>query len=126
MAATASRSPRLLACQLETGRTHQIRVHLAHIGHPLLGDAVYGPHFKTKASHLGPGARRPSPPSAARRCMPTFWLWNTPKPGKFCEWKSALPADLAVLQGDTASGAMTQDLQKSVAMPTGYSSHTGT
>src|SRR6202142_653156 len=44
----------LLACQLETGRTHQIRVHLAHIGHPLMGDAVYGPHFKTKASHLGP------------------------------------------------------------------------
>src|SRR6478672_12795617 len=38
----------LLACQLETGRTHQIRVHLAHIGHPLMGDSVYGPHFKTK------------------------------------------------------------------------------
>ena len=49
----------LLACQLETGRTHQIRVHLAHIGHPLLGDGVYGPHFKTKASHLGPKARPP-------------------------------------------------------------------
>ena len=48
----------LLACQLETGRTHQIRVHLAHIGHPLMGDAVYGPHFKTKSSHLGPAARR--------------------------------------------------------------------
>ena len=47
----------LLACQLETGRTHQIRVHLAHIGHPLLGDSVYGPHFKTKASHLGPGSQ---------------------------------------------------------------------
>ncbi len=29
-------------CRLETGRTHQIRVHMAHIGHPLLGDAVYG------------------------------------------------------------------------------------
>ena len=60
----------LLACQLETGRTHQIRVHLAHIGHPLLGDSVYGPHFKTKASHLGPRepgrARRPRAPSAAR------------------------------------------------------------
>ena len=29
-------------CQLETGRTHQIRVHMAHIGHPILGDCVYG------------------------------------------------------------------------------------
>ena len=29
-------------CRLETGRTHQIRVHMAHIGHPILGDSVYG------------------------------------------------------------------------------------
>lgn len=33
-------------CRLETGRTHQIRVHMAHIGHPLLGDEVYGPKEK--------------------------------------------------------------------------------
>ena len=32
----------LVCCRLETGRTHQIRVHMAHIGHPLLGDALYG------------------------------------------------------------------------------------
>ena len=52
----------LIACQLETGRTHQIRVHMASIGHPLLGDSVYGSGFKTKAALLGDprrvGARR--------------------------------------------------------------------
>ncbi|THD45557.1 MAG: RluA family pseudouridine synthase [Bradyrhizobium sp.] len=47
----------LILCRLETGRTHQIRVHLAHIGHPLLGDSVYGAGFKTKASRLPPAAQ---------------------------------------------------------------------
>ncbi|MBR1532613.1 MAG: RluA family pseudouridine synthase, partial [Eubacterium sp.] len=32
----------LVRCKLETGRTHQIRVHMAHIGHPLVGDSLYG------------------------------------------------------------------------------------
>jgi 23S rRNA pseudouridine1911/1915/1917 synthase len=36
----------LIKCQLETGRTHQIRVHMAHIGHPIIGDPVYGGHDK--------------------------------------------------------------------------------
>ena len=46
-----------LSCNLETGRTHQIRVHMAHIGHPVIGDPLYAKGFATKASKLGPEAR---------------------------------------------------------------------
>ncbi|WP_379066170.1 RluA family pseudouridine synthase [Mesorhizobium sp. UC22_110] len=42
----------LVECRLETGRTHQIRVHMAHIGHPLVGDPDYGLAFRTKANRL--------------------------------------------------------------------------
>ncbi|MDW6021814.1 RluA family pseudouridine synthase [Mesorhizobium sp. BAC0120] len=42
----------LLECRLETGRTHQIRVHMAHIGHPVIGDPDYGKAFRTKANRL--------------------------------------------------------------------------
>lgn len=42
----------LLECRLETGRTHQIRVHMAHIGHPVVGDPDYGKGFRTKANKL--------------------------------------------------------------------------
>ncbi|QPC85751.1 RluA family pseudouridine synthase [Mesorhizobium sp. NBSH29] len=39
-------------CRLETGRTHQIRVHMAHIGHPVIGDPDYGQALRTKANRL--------------------------------------------------------------------------
>ena len=42
----------LVECRLETGRTHQIRVHFAHIGHPLLGDDLYGSGYRTKLDRL--------------------------------------------------------------------------
>ena len=64
----------LVRCQLETGRTHQIRVHMAHIGHPLIGDATYGAGFKTKVAKLPrAGARALSRRWAARRCTRRRW-----------------------------------------------------
>ena len=47
----------LLRLELETGRTHQIRVHLAHIRHPVLGDPVYGTGFKASSRRLSDTAR---------------------------------------------------------------------
>ena len=88
----------LLACELETGRTHQIRVHLAHIGHPLMGDSVYGPHFKTKASHLGPQSQA-TLSALGRQALHAYLLVvEHPKTGAILEWKSDLPEDLAALR----------------------------
>jgi 23S rRNA pseudouridine1911/1915/1917 synthase len=88
----------LLACQLETGRTHQIRVHLAHIGHPLLGDSVYGPHFKTKASQLGPQSRAAL--AALDRQALHAWLLvlEHPRSGDVLHWESPLPEELLLLE----------------------------
>ena len=88
----------LLACQLETGRTHQIRVHLAHIGHPLLGDSVYGPHFKTKASHLGPQSQA-ALAGLGRQALHAYLLTlEHPQTGTILEWISDLPDDLSRLR----------------------------
>jgi 23S rRNA pseudouridine1911/1915/1917 synthase len=88
----------LLTCQLETGRTHQIRVHLAHIGHPLMGDAVYGPHFKTKASHLSHTGQT-ALAALGRQALHAYLLaLEHPKTGVILEWISNLPDDLTLLR----------------------------
>jgi 23S rRNA pseudouridine1911/1915/1917 synthase len=89
----------LLACQLETGRTHQIRVHLSHIDHPLMGDAVYGSHFKTKAGHLGPKAQA-ALSALGRQALHAYLLaLEHPRTGELLHWEAALPEDLLLLQG---------------------------
>ncbi|HKS18752.1 MAG TPA: RluA family pseudouridine synthase [Bradyrhizobium sp.] len=88
----------LLACQLETGRTHQIRVHLAHLGHPLMGDAVYGPHFKTKATHLAPKSRA-ALAALDRQALHAYLLaLEHPRSGEVLRWESPLPKDLLLLE----------------------------
>ncbi|TAK48952.1 MAG: RluA family pseudouridine synthase [Xanthobacteraceae bacterium] len=92
-----------LACHLETGRTHQIRVHLAHIGHPLLGDKVYGAGFKTKASQLGPEARQ-ALAGLHRQALHAYLLTlEHPITGEVMEWQSGWPADLAHLKAALAA-----------------------
>jgi 23S rRNA pseudouridine1911/1915/1917 synthase len=89
----------LFALKLETGRTHQIRVHLAHIGHPLLGDSVYGPHFKTKASQLGP-ASRAALTALGRQALHAYLLvLEHPKSREVLRWEAPLPEDLLSLRG---------------------------
>ncbi len=88
----------LLACRLETGRTHQIRVHLASIGHPLLGDDVYGPGFKTKMQHLAPEARA-ALEALGRQALHAYLLAvGHPVGGKQLRFRSELPDDLARLR----------------------------
>ncbi|MBL8574830.1 MAG: RluA family pseudouridine synthase [Hyphomicrobiaceae bacterium] len=90
----------LVACHLETGRTHQIRVHMAAMRHPLLGDADYGAGFNTKIPKLA--ARSPAAASALaalrRQALHAGLLaFEHPVGKKLMRFESELPADMAAL-----------------------------
>jgi 23S rRNA pseudouridine1911/1915/1917 synthase len=87
----------LLTCRLETGRTHQIRVHMAHLGHPLLGDATYGSGFKTK-ERLLPEAAQQALKSLNRQALHAVELgFAHPRTGEFMAFESPLPDDFEAL-----------------------------
>ena len=78
-------------CDLETGRTHQIRVHCAHAGHPLLGDPVYG-------SARGRRSSAPLPGGFARQALHAWQLGLVhPGTGRPMRWRADLPDDMAEL-----------------------------
>jgi 23S rRNA pseudouridine1911/1915/1917 synthase len=87
-----------LALELGTGRTHQIRVHMSHIGHPLLGDATYGAGFKTKASQLGEAAQAELV-RLGRQALHAYRLTlEHPESGEILEFETDWPEDLARLR----------------------------
>jgi len=87
----------LVECRLETGRTHQIRVHMAHIGHPLLGDQDYGQAFRTKANRL------PEPLQADVKAFPRQALharlleFRHPDTHMVMRFEAPLPRDMEAL-----------------------------
>ena len=90
----------LLRAHLHSGRTHQIRVHLASIGHPVMGDDTYG----------GGGGRRVAGLPPKRHFLHAAWLaFNHPVTGKPLDFRSPLPDDLRraldVIAGEHAQPA---------------------
>ncbi len=86
----------LVECALETGRTHQIRVHMTSIGHPLVGDQVYG----------GGTSRIPKGPEFHRQALHARRLGLVhPASGKPMLWRSSMPEDMAELIGTVRSEA---------------------
>jgi 23S rRNA pseudouridine1911/1915/1917 synthase len=82
-----------VACELETGRQHQIRIHLAEAGHPLLGETVYGRGIA--------GARS----AAARPMLHAATLgFRHPRSGQSMLWEEPPPADFAELLGRLRRG----------------------
>jgi 23S rRNA pseudouridine1911/1915/1917 synthase len=86
----------LLECRLATGRTHQIRVHLAHLGHPVIGDAVYGTRAGRSLARAGPVSGWLA--ASGRHALHAKLLGFThPVEQRHLEFDSPLPADLREL-----------------------------
>lgn len=86
-----------LRCRLETGRTHQIRVHMQHIGAPMVGDPVYGLRGIIPNQHITPTLRE-ALKAFHRQALHAVRLGLIhPASGEFMEWQAELPDDMKAL-----------------------------
>ena len=90
----------LVACKLETGRTHQIRVHMAHIGHPIVGDALYGRGRSWKKFRHHGDVLRAFPRQALHAAVLGL---RHPVTGKDLNFQQDLPYDMTILIAELRS-----------------------
>lgn len=83
----------LVECRLETGRTHQIRVHMSHIGHPLIGDQDYGKHFQTKENTLSDQTRQIVSDFKRQALHAAILGFEHPVTGKIHRFEAPIPED---------------------------------
>jgi 23S rRNA pseudouridine1911/1915/1917 synthase len=84
----------LIRLVLETGRTHQIRVHLTHIGHPVVGDPTYGAGFKTRLASVRANAKDAATALMRQALHAEQLQFEHPVTGKKLKFYSKLPSDL--------------------------------
>ncbi len=91
------RAASLVECRLETGRTHQIRVHMTHIGHPLVGDPVYGRARHRAAPELTPAARIIFDGFRRQALHAAVLGFDHPESGRRLRFEAPIPPDFANL-----------------------------
>ncbi|SEO59978.1 ribosomal large subunit pseudouridine synthase D [Salinihabitans flavidus] len=87
----------LVECRLETGRTHQIRVHMAHVGHALLGDPVYGGRRKLSQKALGEAGCKAAASFPRQALHAAILGFTHPVSGAALRFESPLPDDIVTL-----------------------------
>jgi 23S rRNA pseudouridine1911/1915/1917 synthase len=87
-----------LICHLETGRTHQIRVHMTHIGHPILGDPTYGTGQKNRAVKLSDAAREALTQMGRQALHAHLLGFEHPETGEKLRFESPLAPEMAALR----------------------------